>query len=106
MITDFDSGLWRFGAIRPGAQGEAAAHLNLRIVARGINIGLATRLYFPEDAAAHAADPVLRMVEPQRRATLVATPLPAREGRAPPIASTSACRGTARPSSSTSEGPP
>ena len=40
----------------------------------GINIGLNTRMYFPEDGALHAADPVLSMVEQQhRRATLIAT---------------------------------
>ena len=34
-----------------------APHLNLWIVARGINIGLNTRMYFEDEAEANAADP-------------------------------------------------
>ena len=50
-----------------------APHLNLWIVARGINIGLNTRLYFDDEAEANAADPVLNLVEQvNRRATLIA----------------------------------
>ena len=45
----------------------------LWIVARGINIGLITRLYFGDEAEANAEDPVLGLIEqPARRATLVA----------------------------------
>ena len=32
-----------------------------------------TRIYFPENAEANAADPVLSSLDPARRATLVAT---------------------------------
>ena len=50
-----------------------APHLNLWIVARGINIGLNTRMYFEDEAEANAADPVLNLVEHvERRKTLVA----------------------------------
>ncbi len=50
-----------------------APHLSLWIVARGINLGLSTRLYFPEEAAANSADPILRRIEnPARRETLIA----------------------------------
>jgi protocatechuate 3,4-dioxygenase alpha subunit len=79
VIPDFDSGQWVIDTIKPGAvQGRAgrmqAPHLNLWLVARGINIGLNTRMYFPEDEAALAADPVLTSVEsPARRQTLIAT---------------------------------
>jgi protocatechuate 3,4-dioxygenase alpha subunit len=46
----------------------------LWLVSRGINIGLNTRLYFPEDAALHATDPVLTSIDPRARvATLIAT---------------------------------
>ena len=78
VITDFETGLWAFDTIRPGAtpgRGRAmqAPHLNLWLVARGINIGLNTRMYFPEDDALHAADPVLRSIEQRHRvATLIA----------------------------------
>jgi protocatechuate 3,4-dioxygenase alpha subunit len=50
-----------------------APHLSLWIVARGINIGLHTRMYFADETAANAEDPVLRLVEqPARRETLMA----------------------------------
>ena len=50
-----------------------APHLNLWIVARGINIGLNTRMYFADEAAANATDPVLNLVEQsERRKTLIA----------------------------------
>lgn len=76
--SDFDTGLWTLDTVKPGAvmgragHGRMAPHINLWIVARGINTGLATRLYFADEEAANAADPVLRMIEPHRRATLIA----------------------------------
>jgi protocatechuate 3,4-dioxygenase, alpha subunit len=78
VITDFETGLWAFDTIRPGAvPGHAgqvqASHLNLWLVARGINIGLNTRMYFPEDGALHGADPILRQIEQRSRVpTLIA----------------------------------
>jgi protocatechuate 3,4-dioxygenase alpha subunit len=73
----FGDGTWRIDTIRPGPVPHPggrlqAPHLSLWIVARGINVGLQTRMYFPEDAEAQAADPLLGLVEPHRRATLVA----------------------------------
>ena len=45
---------------RTGRTGRAMApHVNLWIVARGINIGLHTRMYFSDEAEANAKDPVL-----------------------------------------------
>ena len=79
VIPDFDTGLWTIDTIKPGAVAGRggrmqAPHLNLWLVARGINVGLNTRLYFPEDAAALVADSVLMSVEsPARRQTLIAT---------------------------------
>jgi len=79
VITDFETGLWAFNTIKPGAtpgrgRDMQAPHLNLWLVARGINIGLNTRMYFPEDEALHAADPVLRSIEQRHRVpTLIAT---------------------------------
>jgi protocatechuate 3,4-dioxygenase alpha subunit len=50
-----------------------APHITLWIVARGINIGLNTRVYFEDEAEANAADPVLNVIEwERRRATLIA----------------------------------
>lgn len=87
--TDFATGLWAFETIKPGpVAGRAgrppmAPHLNLWIVARGINLGLATRMYFPEEAEANAADPVLTLIEqPSRRASLIARAEPRGAGTA------------------------
>lgn len=85
--SDFDSGLIRFETVKPGAvtgrDGRLnAPHINVWIVARGINIGLNTRLYFSDEEAANAADPVLNLIEqPVRRATLLAQ-RSERDGRA------------------------
>jgi len=77
-LTDFDTGEWGFDTIKPGpVVGRAgqmmAPHINLWIVARGINIGLNTRLYFADEVAANATDPALNLInEPPRRETLIA----------------------------------
>ena len=76
--TDFETGLYAFDTIKPGAtpgrhKGPQAPHVSLWVVARGINIGLQTRLYFADEAAANATDPVLRIIDPAvRRETLLA----------------------------------
>jgi protocatechuate 3,4-dioxygenase alpha subunit len=50
-----------------------APHVNVWLAARGINIGLSTRLYFSDEAEANAQDPVLNIIEPrERRETLIA----------------------------------
>lgn len=49
-----------------------APHLELTVFARGLLRHLATRIYFPDETPANDADPVLRLVEPDRRATLIA----------------------------------
>jgi protocatechuate 3,4-dioxygenase, alpha subunit len=79
--TVFETGEWRFDTIRPGAltwRGGAmqAPHLTLLIFARGINIHLHTRMYFPEDEVAQASDPALNRIEQiHRRHTLIAEKL-------------------------------
>lgn len=76
VITDFDTGLWGFDTIKPGpVMGrngrQMSPHLNLWIVARGINIGLNTRLYFEDED--NSADPVMNLIEQaHRRETLLA----------------------------------
>jgi protocatechuate 3,4-dioxygenase alpha subunit len=78
VISDFETGLYRFETIKPGpTRGRNGAmqapHLSFWIVARGINIGLNTRAYFSDEAAANAKDPVLKLIEqPNRRTTLIA----------------------------------
>jgi protocatechuate 3,4-dioxygenase alpha subunit len=76
---DFESGLYSFETVKPGpvvgrrGHRPMAPHINFWIVARGINIGLNTRMYFPDEEAANAADPVLNLIEPDvRRRTLIA----------------------------------
>ncbi|WP_108659847.1 protocatechuate 3,4-dioxygenase subunit alpha [Acuticoccus kandeliae] len=73
-----DEGIFTFETIKPGkvpfGDGRIQApHLALWIIARGINIGLHTRMYFPEETEANAADPVLNRIEHGwRRETLIA----------------------------------
>ena len=58
----------------PGREGATQApHLNFWLVARGINIGLNTRMYFSDEVDANSTDPVLLLIEwEHRRATLIA----------------------------------
>ena len=77
--TDFETGLYTFETIKPGAvvgrkgHRPMAPHVNVWLAARGINIGLSTRMYFSDEAEANARDPVLNIVEPrERRETLIA----------------------------------
>jgi protocatechuate 3,4-dioxygenase alpha subunit len=78
VITDFETGEWGFDTVKPGASrgrngATQAPHINLWVVARGINLGLNTRIYFEDEEAANAADPVLNVIEwEKRRATLIA----------------------------------
>jgi len=75
--SDFSSGIFTFETIKPGiVEGRGgrsmAPHVNLWIVARGINIGLNTRMYFSDETAANATDPVLNLIEWEvRRNTLI-----------------------------------
>ena len=72
------AGAWQFDTVKPGGVASPAGrpmapHITLWIVARGINVGLHTRLYFADETEANAADPVLnRIMDPRRRQTLVA----------------------------------
>lgn len=78
VITNFETGEWAFDTIKPGPAlarngKKAAPHLNFWIVARGINIGLNTRMYFSDEAIANEDDPVLNGIEwKKRRKTLIA----------------------------------
>jgi protocatechuate 3,4-dioxygenase alpha subunit len=77
--TNFETGLYTFETIKPGSvigrrgHRPMAPHVNVWLAARGINIGLSTRLYFSDEAEANAQDPVLNIIEPrERRETLIA----------------------------------
>jgi len=70
-------GAFSFTAIKPGAvpapDGRLQApHFNVTVFARGLLRHLVTRMYFPDETEANAADPVLNLVEPARRETLIA----------------------------------
>ena len=75
---DMATGEFVFETVMPGrvpaADGRMQApHVTFWIVARGINIGLHTRMYFPGEEAANAEDPVLTRIEHQVRVpTLIA----------------------------------
>lgn len=76
FAADGETGVFRLTTVKPGrvpmrGGGWQAPHIALWIAARGINIGLQTRVYFADED--NSADPVLNRVEsPERRATLVA----------------------------------
>ena len=74
-LTD-EAGRFRFRTIKPGrvpgTDGKLQApHLVMIIFMRGLLKQLVTRMYFPDDPA-NADDPVLNLVPPERRATLIA----------------------------------
>ena len=77
--TNFETGLYTIRTIKPGpvagrkGRKTMAPHVSFWLAARGINIGLATRMYFGDEEAANSEDPVLGISEqPERRKTLIA----------------------------------
>jgi protocatechuate 3,4-dioxygenase alpha subunit len=76
--TDAD-GTYRIRTLKPGAlptsDGEVEApHLDVTVFARGLLRHLVTRLYFPDEAQANSADPVLRQLSAADREALTAVP--------------------------------
>ena len=75
---NMDTGEFTFETVKPGRvpwpDGRLQApHITAWVVARGINIGLQTRIYFEDENKANAEDPILSRIEHQdRRATLLA----------------------------------
>ena len=68
--------------IRPGRVGRAtlpAPHLTVAVFARGMLKQLYTRVYFAGDAA-NEEDPILQLIPPERRNTLMAQADPDRPG--------------------------
>ncbi len=73
--TDEDGRYW-FETVKPGpvpfdAARSQAPHVNVTVFARGLLDHLSTRLYFAGDPA-NEADPILRRVPEDQRATLLA----------------------------------
>ena len=75
---DMETGEFTFETVKPGSvpfpDGRPQApHVTFWIVARGINIGLHTRMYFADED--NSADPILTRIEHQNRVpTLLAQP--------------------------------
>lgn len=79
VCTD-DDGAFRLTTIKPGsvpgpAGSAQAPHLVVVLFMRGLLKHLLTRLYFPDEPA-NADDPVLNLIPPERRATLIAQRTP------------------------------
>ena len=75
--TDADGEFW-FRTVKPGqlpAEDNLteAPHLDVTVFARGLLNRLVTRLYFPDEQRANAADPLLASLENDERLRLVAT---------------------------------
>ena len=72
VAADFDTGIYRLETIKPGRvpfpDGRLMApHINIWLVARGLNLGLQTRIYFDDEEAANAECPVLARIEHKAR---------------------------------------
>jgi protocatechuate 3,4-dioxygenase alpha subunit len=72
-------GEFRFETIKPGRvpfrDGRLMApHISFWIVARGINLGLSTRMYFADEETANAEDPVLARIEHRVRVPTLLAP--------------------------------
>jgi protocatechuate 3,4-dioxygenase, alpha subunit len=65
-------GRFSFLLAKPPATDGDAPRLDVYVFARGLLKHQLTRMYFPDEDAANAADPVLAALEPDDRATLVA----------------------------------
>ena len=73
-----ENGQFKFTTIKPGRVsspdgGLQAPHLVITLFSRGLLKPLLTRLYFPDEPS-NAEDPVLKLVPPERRSTLIARP--------------------------------
>lgn len=78
-------GRYAFTTIRPGrvpsALGLQAPHLAVQVFGRGLLRQLHTRMYFSDQPPENASDPLLmRVADPARRETLIASRLPAANG--------------------------
>jgi protocatechuate 3,4-dioxygenase alpha subunit len=75
VATD-QNGKFRFTTIKPGPvpgpeNKMQAPHLEISIFMRGLLKQLVSRIYFPGDSA-NSSDPILTLVDPTRRETLIA----------------------------------
>ena len=78
--TNLESGLFSIKTQMPGkiptAEGFVLApFISVWVTARGLNLGLLTRIYFPEHENVIAEDPHMALVPESRRGTLLAKPM-------------------------------
>lgn len=66
-------GQWWVLTAKPGPLPGQAPHLDVSVFARGLLNRVVTRIYFPDEEAANASDPVLSGIPEPRRSTLVAS---------------------------------
>ncbi|XDF37160.1 protocatechuate 3,4-dioxygenase subunit alpha [Paracidovorax avenae] len=80
--TGTDAGhRYRFDTVKPGPEAPGLApHIHVIVTMRGLLLHTFTRVYFGDEAAANAADPVLASVPAERRHTLIAQRVDAGEG--------------------------
>jgi protocatechuate 3,4-dioxygenase alpha subunit len=72
-----DGGRFALTIVKPGrvpwpGGGLQAPHLEIGVFARGLLKRVVTRMYFPDEAAANAADPVLTGLDARGRESLLA----------------------------------
>jgi protocatechuate 3,4-dioxygenase alpha subunit len=68
-------GRYEIVTVKPGALGDGQApHIDVSVFARGLLDRVVTRIYFPDEAAANATDPLLSSLPAERATTLVAEP--------------------------------
>ena len=72
--SDTRDGGFELVAVKPEPLDGQAPYLGVSVFARGLLKRVVTRMYFPDEVNANAADPVLSGVDEWRRATLVAVP--------------------------------
>jgi protocatechuate 3,4-dioxygenase, alpha subunit len=70
--TDAD-GRWEIVTRKPAPAGGEAPHVAVAVFARGLLHRVPTRIYFGDEPEANDADPLLSGLDPERRATLIAT---------------------------------
>jgi protocatechuate 3,4-dioxygenase alpha subunit len=74
-----DDGAWQIVTLKPGpvpgVNGALQApHLAVSLFARGLLDRVVTRIYFGDEPEANATDPVLALLDRDRRTTLIAAP--------------------------------
>ncbi len=77
--VEVGDGEYQIVTVKPGQVPEPggrlqAPHIAVTLMARGMLHRVVTRIYFADEEEANAEDPILALVPPDRRGTLMATP--------------------------------